>query len=336
MRIGVIGATGALGREIVAALAESADELNLLRNPPLLFATTRSVGETFPWVGDEELEIEELTADNVRGLEAAVVAVPEKASAEVLSILRPLGIVAVDTSRAHRATAPLFGEGISAPRLANESVVALPSAEALMVARALRPLASQGIRGVRAEVLLAASGAGHLGVQELAESTASLLNGQEPKAPGFPHRLAFNLVPQAGSFDDGTTQSENDLSLEVSTLLGKEGRSIPFASTVSWGPWFYGYFATVTVSFENPMSVDQARELLREGDGVKLLDDPGEGVYPMPSLATGDEAVLVGRVRTDPLEANGLRFAVSMDNVRGSAMNAIAAVRALSRARNAH
>lgn len=336
MRIGVIGATGALGREIVAALAESADEPELSRNPPVLFATAKSVGETFPWVADEELVVEELNAENLRGLEVALVAVPEGASADVHKLLRPLGIVAIDASRAHRRTAPLFGEGLAAQRLGDATVVALPGAESLMVARTLAPLAEFEPLSVRAEVLRAASGAGSLGVQELAESTTRLLNGQEPEAPGFPHRLAFNVIPQAGAFAEAATEAENDFDAELARLLDRDGTSLRSAATVSWAPWFYGHFATVTVSFAQAVSVDAVRDRLRSVPGVKVLDDTASGIYPMPSLATGDEAALVGRLRSDPLDEKGIRFVVAMDNVRASALNAVAALRAVARARGAH
>lgn len=331
MKVAIIGATGALGQELVGALGEAAGEALELA-PPLLFASKRSVGEVFPWLEEEELVVEEYGPDELRGLDAALVAVPEAEAAKIVPRLRELGVLAIDASRAHRRSAPLFfADGVTS--VAGASVVALPSAEALAVARILVPLAEHGPAWVRATVLRSASGAGKAGITELAESTGKLLNGQEPEVPLLGHRVAFNLIPQAGPFSEGTAEGEADFADELPRLVGDGLRA---AATTAWAPWFYGHFLTLTIGFRKAPSLDVLRAALSGAPGVKVVDTPAEAIYPMPALATGDEAVLVGRLRADPLEPQAISCVLAVDNVRITAVQAIAALGSALRARRAH
>lgn len=331
MRIAVVGATGALGKEVLTVLAEeaAAPEWGGLE-APVVFASKTSAGETFPWVEDEEVEIETFDAEAVRGVELAVLAVPETVAKETAAVLRAQGIGVVDASRASRE---LAGPWLSGRLPAGASAVSLPSAEALMLARPLTALSPLQPRWVRATVLKAASGAGEAGVSDLAESAAKLLNGVEPEAPRLAHRLAFNVIPQAGAFTAADAEDERDLCQQLPALVGKELR---VAATVGYGPWFYGHFADVTVGLASPAQVEEARRLLRDAQGVKVVDDPSQAVYPMPSLATGDEDTLVGRLRADPIDERAIRFVVACDNVRSSAVHAVAALKALALVRRAH
>lgn len=342
MRIALIGAAGALGQEILVSLAENARTLGLDRSPPLLFDVGENVGESAEWIDGDDLEIEELSTDNLRGLEAALLAVPEKSVPAVLEKLRPLGILAIDASRSHRNNAPLFVAGLKSSPSAEKNVIALPSAEALMLARVLAPLSSVGIERLRVEVQRPASAAGHLGISELAESSARLLSGLEPDKPLLIHRLAFNQIPQTGAFSGADTEAERDLESELSLLLGQGGEgglaraTLKIATTFSWAPWFHGTFASLSLGFSQALSPEQARALLGKVPGVKVLDEPESSIYPMPSLAVGDEAVLVGRVREEPTEVHGLRLILTLDNLRASADNAVAALSAWAKEKELH
>lgn len=330
MRIGVIGATGTLGREVVAALAEAALDEGPALEPPILLATAASAGEEVAWVDEEGLEVEEYTAEALRGLDAAIVAAPEPVARKVVEELRRLGVPTVDASRAHRATAPLVG---ATPPVPGTALVALPGAEALLLSRVLAPLLAWQPGWVRATLLRPSSSLGQLGVRELAEGSGKLLNGQEPETPRVGHRLAYNLVPQVGAFAGATTEAEADLATELPRLLGQP---VAVGSTVALGPWFYGYFATLTVALAARPELEAVRAALRAGADLKLLDDPGEHVYPMPSLATGDEAVLVGRVRADPIEPGTVQLVAAVDGARAMAVLAVRTARALARARTTH
>ena len=335
MKIAIIGATGVLGREIVAALAEADDAQEF--GTPQLLATERSTSEVFPWLGEDELTVEIYSPEAIAGADAAIVATPSDAARPIVARLRELGIPALDASRANRAVEPIYFArgplGKVGPALAAAPVLALPSAEALQLAYVISALEPLAPRAVRTHVLKAASGAGQPGVTELAEGTGRLLNGQEPEAPTMPHRLAFNVVPQAGPFENGESESERDLAAELPRMLGK---SLLVAPTISWAPWFYGHFQTVTVHFDKRVTVEEVRTSLTAERQIKLLDDPTQAIYPMPSLATGDDTIHVGRVRMDPLDPRAIQLVTAMDNARASAAHAVTALAAAIRARRAH
>jgi aspartate-semialdehyde dehydrogenase len=334
LRIGLIGATGALGRELLAALAEMAREEVLDLAPPVLCASSRSAGETFGWLeDDDELVVEAFSVEAVRGLSYAIVAVPEAAAVDICTTLSRQGIAVIDASRAHRARAPLFFDA-RPPALAGVSVVSLPSAESLLLSRIVHALSSFSPAWVRGELLAPASAAGQAGVSELAEATGQLLNGNEPEAPKLPHRLAFNVIAQLGPFTGSHTQAELDAMRDLPVLTGCS--SLKSGLTIGLGPWFYGHHASLTVGLGGPVSLDGLREALGAASHLKLLDAPDENVYPMPSLATGDEAVLVGRLRVDPVDAHAVQLVAAMDGVRATAVLATEALAALVRARESH
>lgn len=332
MQIAVVGATGALGQEVLGALAEEANapEWGGALEPPLVFASKASAGQAVPWGEDEELEVEVLGANNVQGISLAILATPEAASRDAAALLRARGVALVDASRAHRGQAPLWLAG-TLP--AESTLVSLPSAEGLMLGRTLAALSSLRPKWVRATVLKAASGAGEGGVVELAESTAKLLNGLEPDAPKLGHRLAFNVIPQAGAFTHGVSADEGALEQELRAYAGD---GLGASTTIAFGPWFYGHFADVTMGLGERSSVEAVRQLFAKARGVKLLDDTQENVYPMPSLATGDESVLVGRLRPDPIDPTAFRFVLAMDNVRAVAVQGVEALKRLAALRQAH
>lgn len=323
MRIAIFGATGALGREVVAALADASDD-PALREPPLLFAGARSAGETLPWRdADEDLPVESFTDDAVRGVGLALLALPPDAARSLAPRLRALGVRVLDASRAHRGEAPLWSPAASS----RGPFVALPGPEAVCLARALVPFTAEHPVRLRVVALRAASRAGNAGVAELGESTARLLNGQEPEPGRFPHRLAFNLVPQAGAFAGSDTQDELDFASDLAALLPHRVRA---ATTIAWGPWFFGDAMFVSAAFESPLEPASARARLAGVAGVKLVDRPEETVYPLPSLAAGDEAVLVGRLRADAAEPGALSFLLAFDAIRVAAAQAVRALRALA------
>jgi aspartate-semialdehyde dehydrogenase len=170
------------------------------------------------------------------------------------------------------------------------------------------------------------SGAGQRGVAALEGEVASLMNAREPDAPvAFPHRIAFNLVPQIGAFDvggDGASTGEQELVREARAILGAP--SLPIGATAIRVPVFYGHSLAIDLRTERPLSVAAAREALRAAPGVKVVDDPAERVYPMPMLAVNDDAVHAGRIRVDPSQENGLElFAVGDDLRTGGATNLV-------------
>ncbi len=168
------------------------------------------------------------------------------------------------------------------------------------------------------------SGLGQGGVEELEREARDLLNLREPDpAAIFPHRIAFNVIPQVGAFvEGGATEEEERLGRDTRKVLGDP--DLRLAATAVRVPVFFGHALAVNVETERALPADAAREALRAAPGVKLLDLPEQRVYPMPMLVANEDAVLVGRVREDPSLERGLSLFVAIENTRkGAATNAI-------------
>jgi aspartate-semialdehyde dehydrogenase len=150
------------------------------------------------------------------------------------------------------------------------------------------------------------------------------MNGREPQPPTrIRHRIAFNLVPQLGEVGpDGVAAEEAEIVRETRGLLGLPG--LPISATAVRVPVFYGHAAALHLGLARPLGLDEARAALRAAPSVKVLDQPGEGIYPMPMLAVNDDSVLVGRLRADGALPNGLALFLSVDNLRkGGATNLV-------------
>jgi len=168
----------------------------------------------------------------------------------------------------------------------------------------------------------AVSGAGGKAIEELAKQTGQLLNGQSAEVNVFPARIAFNVIPQIDVFmDDGYTKEERKMIDETRKIMEAD---IAVTATTVRVPVFYGHSESVNVTFESPLTADQARDALAEADGVCVVDDPIGEDYPMPSEAAGTDPVWVGRIRNDHSFQNSLHLWIVADNVRkGAALNAV-------------
>jgi aspartate-semialdehyde dehydrogenase len=168
------------------------------------------------------------------------------------------------------------------------------------------------------------SGLGQGGVEELEREARDLLNLREPDpAARFPHRIAFNVIPQVGAIgEDGVSEGEARLALELRKVLGDDALRV--TSTAVRVPVFFGHSAAVNVETTRRLATAEARELLRGAPGVKVVDEPAARIYPMPMLVANEDAVLVGRIRDDPSQENGLDLFLALENTRkGAATNAV-------------
>jgi aspartate-semialdehyde dehydrogenase len=330
LKVAVLGATGAAGRALLQALEEGDLPVGSLR----LLASARSAGTELEFRG-EPRRVEVAGEGALRGVDVVFLAAGAAASREWAPRAAAEGALAVDLSPAFRADAgvPLVlpavnGEALA--RLGKGALVALPGPAAAHLALALAPLhRAAGVERASVTVLAAASGAGQRGVEELEAEVRALLSFQEPPPPtALAHRVAFNVVPQAGAFaDDGASEEERALAAEVKRLLGS---SLRVAATVVRVPVFYGHAQAVNIRTRRKLAAAEARELLRGAPHVKVVDAPTEGVYPMPMLAVNDEAVLVGRVREDATQENGLDLFLAADNLRQGGASALAVATALA------
>jgi aspartate-semialdehyde dehydrogenase len=331
LELALLGATGAVGRALVEALEESDFEVARL----WLLASERSAGEELEFRG-EPLRVEAVKQGAFEGCDVAFFAAGEAAARRWAPEARAAGAQVVDLSPAFREdpAVPLVVAGLAggSEEPLTASLVACPSPAAAQLALALAPLrAAAGLERVTAVTLTAVSGAGKEAVAEMEAELRAMLAFQEPpQSTALPHRVAFNAVPQVGPFvEGGATDEERRMVSELRRLLREP--DLPVSATAVFVPVFHGHTQLVNVRTARPLAVEAAREALKAAPGLKLLDAPADGVYPMPMLAVNDDAVLVGRVRADPSQERGLDLAVVGDNLRrGAALNAVAAARRIA------
>lgn len=321
----VVGATGAAGRTALQVLEERAVPLARLT----LLASERSAGTKLEFAGDQ-LPVEAVKDGAFRGHDVALFFAPPDAARALAPRAWAEGCAVVDRSPAFRREpgVPLVVPELNPDALAGyraHGVVALPSASATALSLALAPIAREaGLERVAVTTFQSASGAGQCGVDQLERELVALMNMREPEPPGrIPYRLAFNLVPQIGAFAaSGATEEEERMAEETRRLLGLPG--LPFTATAVRVPLFYTHSLSVNIRTARPLAPDAARALLRAAPGVKVVDDPATGVYPMPLLAASEDAVLAGRIRSDPSQERGLELFLVLENLRkGAATGAI-------------
>jgi len=324
LRAAVAGATGAVGRELVGLLAARdfpAAELRLL-------ASERSVGEPVQF-GDRELPVERLETSALEDLDLLLLCAGAEVSRRWAPRAVAAGAVVVDTSAAFRLDpeVPLVVAELNPGALAAlgpRHMVACPDGASLAAALALGPLSrAAGLRRVWAFACLSASQAGRAGAAELEQQTRDLFNFRPVRAERFPHQLAFNCLPRCGPFDaDGSTALERGLVEETRRLLGLP--RLPMGVTAVQVPVFSAHGLALHLELGRALPPDEARALLADAPGLRLVDDPAGEAYPHGLEAVGQDEVLVGRVRRDGGSEGGLALWLAVDNARrGGALNAV-------------
>ena len=333
LKLAVVGATGSVGRAVLEDLEAREIPVELR-----LFATARSEVDLLEFRGDE-LEVETVSDRSFRGCDAAILAAPVAVARGLAPNAWADGCLAIDLSGAFRSAdgVPLVVAGVNDAEVAageRRGIVATPSGPVVPLALALAPIHREaGLLRVAVTLLYAASGAGRAGLRQLEKEMVALLNGEEPDASDLSHRVGFNLVPQVGGFGpDGTTEDEAAVGVELRRLLSAP--ALRATATAIRVPVFYAHGQAVNLRTARPLSAEGARAVLRASPALKVIDSPAERVYPMPMLAVNDDAVLVGRVREDGSQENGLDLFVVADNLRrGAAGNAVRIAEAWVRGR---
>ena len=296
--VAVVGATGVLGRQVLAALASLDLEADQLR----LFGSERSAGEELEF-RDEMLAVEPVGPDAFRGVNAAILATPPDASRGLGARLEQAGSWVVDCSGAFRVDAkvPLVALGINdgvLDRPFSGRIVSLAHPVTLATLSVLEPLREKyGV--VMADVIIVggASLFGSAGVERLSRQAAQLMNGKDPDIDVFPHRLAFNIIPAVGDLEGGVAKLERTLLVEAARILAGDG--LPALTCTSLlVPIYHGVVLTLSVHLKRPADADAVRALLGQSSSLKVLDEPDANVYPMPMLTADDASVHVGRVRS--------------------------------------
>ncbi|MCS6897594.1 MAG: aspartate-semialdehyde dehydrogenase [Nitrospira sp.] len=320
----ILGATGAVGKETLEILEERKFPLESLR----LFASRRSAGETLSCQG-KEWKVEELTPDSsFADVDFALISATDGISREYGQKLGAAGVVVIDDSAVFRMEpdVPLVVPEVNAHALETlpRGIVAIPNCTTTPLVMVLKPLHDAvGIKRVVVTTFQSVSGTGAAAMDELVDQTKALLAFREVKTKVYPHQIAFNLLPQIGSFNEGGDCSEEvKIVLETRKILGAP--SLRVTATTVRVPVLRCHSEAINVELEKPLKVNEARALLAAMPGVIVFDDPGKKLYPMPLDATGKDEVFIGRIREDRSVEHGLNLWVVSDNLRkGAALNAI-------------
>ncbi len=323
-RVGVLGATGLVGTTILELLSSR----NFPVSEVVPFASERSAGKTIEW-GDEELEVRPLNQETIQELDLVLSSAGGAVSAEWTPKLVDAGAVVVDNTSYWRMhdDVPLVVAEVNPDDLAkHRGIVANPNCSTMQMVVALKPLYDEaGIERLVISTYQAVSGTGKAAIDELvAQSRAALEKGDMAAASVYPHPIAFNALPQAGSFPDGDdhTDEERKLIDETRKILGDE--RIRVSATCVRVPVVTGHSEAVNVETREPLEPERARELLAAAPGVTVLDDPAAASYPMAVEAAGKDDVFVGRIRRDPGNERAIDLWVVSDNLRkGAATNTV-------------
>jgi aspartate-semialdehyde dehydrogenase len=324
-RVGVLGATGAVGSTILGVLAER----DFPASEVVPFASERSAGRTIEW-GEEELEVRALGEDTIQGLDLVLSSAGGAVSAEWAPKLVEAGAVVVDNTSYWRMhdDVPLVVAGIN-PEAADghKGIIANPNCTTMVAVMALAPIhRAAGLERLVVSSYQAVSGTGQKAIEELRNQSKQVLDGDEnPPASVYPHRIAFNVLPQVETFVDGDdyTTEERKVMAETRKILGL-GEEVGISATCARVPVFTGHSESVNVQTREDLSPEECRELLAEAAGVVVVDDPASGRYPLAIDAAGRDEVLVGRIRRDPGQERCLNLWVAGDNLRkGAATNAV-------------
>lgn len=327
--IAVVGATGAVGEQMIACLEE--------RNFPVgkikYLASSRSAGEMLEFKG-KAVMVEELTHDSFEGIDIALFSAGGDRSREFCPSAARAGAVCIDNSSAWRMDpdVPLVVPEVNPHAIAGytrKGIIANPNCSTIQMVVALKPLHDYGkIKRLVVSTYQAVSGAGKKAIEELRIQTGEMLNGRPVKCEVYPHRIAFNCLPQIDAFgENGYTGEEMKMVNETRKIMGED---IRVTATTVRVPVFYGHCESVNMETEKKITVEKARDLLKNAPGCKLVDDPAKKVYPMPIDAAGQDLILVGRIREDESIDNGLNIWVVADNIRkGAATNAVQIVEIL-------
>ncbi len=318
----VVGATGAVGREMVSILEERKFPLAELR----LFASQQSAGSSVEFSGGEVV-VRLLDRQAFAGVDIALFSAGEEVSREYAPIAVGAGTVVIDNSAVWRMepSVPLVVPEVNRHAIARQQgIIANPNCSTIQMVVVLKPLHDAvRVKRVVVSTYQSVSGTGKEAMDELIDQTRALLSFREAEPRVYPYQIAFNCLPHIGSFNDqGDCTEEVKLVQETRKIM--EDDSIRVSATTVRVPVFHCHSESVNIETERKLAPNEARAILSTAPGVLVYDDPQRKLYPMPIDAAGQDAVYVGRIREDGSIPNGLNLWVVSDNLRkGAALNAI-------------
>jgi aspartate-semialdehyde dehydrogenase len=322
-KVAVVGATGNVGREMLNIL----DEREFPADEVVAIASRKSLGQEVSF-GDATLKVKALEHYDFSDVDICLMSAGGTVSKEWSPKIAAKGAIVIDNSSAWRydSDVPLIVPEVNADAIAgfsNRNIIANPNCSTAQLVVALKPLHDKAkIKRVVVATYQSVSGAGKDGMEELDRQTKALYSIQEVEAKKFPKRIAFNVIPEIDVFqDDGYTREEWKMVVETKKILDPK---IKLTATCVRVPVFVGHSEAVNIEFENPITVDEAREVLRKAPGCIVIDKREPGGYVTPHEAAGEDATYISRIREDATVENGLSIWVVSDNLRkGAALNAV-------------
>ena len=323
--IAVIGATGAVGGQMVEILAQRHFPVASLY--PL--ASQRSLGKTLAFNGDD-IAVGALEDFDFSQVQIALFSAGGDVSAHYAPRAAAHGCIVIDNSSHFRYQddIPLVIPEVNASAIADyraHNIIANPNCSTIQMLVALKPLHDNaGIDRINVTTYQAVSGAGNTAIEDLAKETIAKLSGNDYASQHFQTQIAFNLIPHIDSFqENGYTREEMKMVWETHKILGDD--TIEVNATAVRVPVFYGHSEAIHIETKTPLTADAARQLLASAPGLCVVDEHSDGGYPMPvTHAAGNDEVFVGRIRNNLYRNNGLNLWVVSDNVRkGAALNAV-------------
>lgn len=324
MNVAIVGASGAVGQELMKVL----DDLKFPVDELTLFGSKRSAGRVYTFRGKECVVKELRHNDDFRGIDIAFVSAGGSTSKEFAATITRHGTLMIDNSSAFRMDedVPLVvpevngADAFNAPR----RIISNPNCTTILMVVALKAIADiSPIKRVHVASYQAASGAGAAAMDELVKQYSQIAAGEKPTVEKFVYQLAYNLIPHIDVFTDNDyTKEEMKMHNETRKIMHSDDISV--SATCVRVPVLRAHSESVWVETERPVSPEEAREALAKADGVVVVDNPAEKQYPMPLDASGKDPVYVGRIRRDITNPNGLTFWLSGDQIRkGAALNAV-------------
>ena len=321
-RMAIVGATGLVGQEFIKTLEQ--------RNFPMesveLLASDRSAGRKL-FISHQEIEVKETAPESFENIEIALFSAGAEISRHFSPIAARAGAVVVDNSSAFRmdSKVPLVVPEVNPEDIKwHKRIIANPNCSTIQMVVALWPLHKVNpIKRLIVDTYQSVSGTGLAAVEELTTQTKQVLDGQDSTPHVYPHQIAFNMLPEIDVFlDNAYTKEEWKMVEETRKIMHAE--NLPVSATCVRVPVVIGHSEAVHVEFSQPMSPEEARQILTQAPGVKVLDDPTISLYPHPWLAAGTDEVFVGRIRQDASNQHGLAMWIVADNLRkGAALNAV-------------
>lgn len=331
-RVVVVGATGQVGREMLNILSERqfpADEVVAL-------ASSRSIGTDAHYGEERTLKVKDIATFDFTGYDIALFAAGSSVSKEYAPKAAAQGCVVIDNSSLFRVEkdVPLIVPEVNGDAIdgyEKRNIIANPNCSTAQMLVPLKPLHEKAkIKRISVATYQSVSGAGTAGMDELFNQTRAVFVNDPLEPEKFTKQIAFNVIPHIDVFmDDGSTKEEWKMRVETNKILDPD---ILVQATCVRVPVFVGHAEAVNLEFENPISADEARDLLREAPGCMVIDKQEDGGYVTPVECVGDFATFVSRIRKDPTVKNGLSMWIVSDNLRkGAALNAVQIAELLGR-----